>query len=80
VATHLPSTVLRKHIREKIRQRIERLYLTRAEAAKLLGFSVAQISRLVNDQDIFALDRLVDAASRIGLSVRITVTRPYRHY
>ena len=29
--------------------------------------------------DVFVLDRLVDAAANIGITVRTTATRPYRH-
>lgn len=42
------------------------------------GVSVTQMSRLVDHQDVFSIDRLIDAATRIGLSVRITATRPCR--
>jgi predicted XRE-type DNA-binding protein len=73
-----PSAALRKLLRAKIRERIETLQLKHADAAEQLGFSVTQMSRLADDQDIFSLDRLIDAATRIGLSVRMTATRPYR--
>ncbi len=43
-----------------------------------LGTSRAQMSRLNGDEDIFTLDRLVDAAARVGFAVRMTATRPYR--
>jgi len=39
--------------------------------------TAAQISRLEGNEDIFSLDRLVDAAMGIGLSVRRSATRPY---
>ena len=74
-----PSAALRQQLREKIQARIAQLNLTQAEAAQQLGLSAAQMNRLLNDQDIFSLDRLIDAAARLGLSVRLNVTRPYQH-
>jgi predicted XRE-type DNA-binding protein len=70
--------MLRDQLRECILERITQLQLTHGEAAELLGLSAAQISRLVHGQDIFTLDRLVDVATQMGLSVRMTVTRPYQ--
>jgi len=75
--TRSPSAALRRRLRERIVQRIDELRLSRADAAAELGLSAAQLSRLARGQDIFSLDRLVDAAESIGLSVRITATRPY---
>lgn len=73
-----PSVVMRRLLREKIRERVLQLQLRHGEAAELLGFSGAQVSRLMGNEDIFTLDRLADAADRAGLSVRMTVTRPYQ--
>jgi predicted XRE-type DNA-binding protein len=73
------SATLRKLLREKIIGRIDQLQLKQADAAKLLNLEVAQMSKLVGNEDIFSLDRLIDAAERMGLSIRMTVTRPYRH-
>jgi predicted XRE-type DNA-binding protein len=78
MATQRPSAAFRKLLREKILARIEQLQLEKAEAAERLGISVTQMSRLADAQDIFSLDRLVDAAVRMGLDVRMTATRPYR--
>ena len=75
MAARHPSIRLRKLIREKIRARIEALDMTRAAAGKKLGMNKAQMSRLFDDQDIFSLDRLVDAASTVGLEVRLTAVR-----
>ncbi len=73
-----PSVALRKLLREKISERVQHLQLKQADAAKLLNLEVAQMSKLAGDEDIFSLDRLIDAAGRIGLTVRMSVTRPYR--
>jgi predicted XRE-type DNA-binding protein len=72
-----PSAALRKELRAKIIARIEQLDLSRSAAEKTLGMTAAQISRLEANEDIFSLDRLADAAVRVGLSVRISATRPY---
>ena len=77
VAKRPPSSLLRKQLREKILERIERLQLTQADAAERLGISSAQMSRLAGNQDIFSLDRLADVATGIGLTVRMTATRSY---
>jgi predicted XRE-type DNA-binding protein len=78
MATQRPSAAFRKLLREKILARTEQLQLEKAEAAERLGISVTQMSRLADGQDIFTIDRLIDAAVRIGLAVRMTATRPYR--
>ena len=71
------SAAMRKELRTKLSTRIEQLDLSRSAAGKTLGMTAAQISRLQGNEDIFSLDRLVDAAVRIGLAVRISATRPY---
>ncbi len=73
-----PSAALRAQLRQRIRGRTEELQIKDAAAAERLGLSPAQMSRLNGDEDIFTLDRLVDAAARVGLTVRMTATRPYK--
>lgn len=77
MATREPSVKLRSEMRERINLRLEQLALKRDEAATLLGLAPAQLSRLRAGQDIFTLDRLVDAAGALGISVRLQATRPY---
>jgi predicted XRE-type DNA-binding protein len=72
-----PSVALRSALRDKIIERLDQLVLKRDEAAALLGLAPAQVSRLRAGQDVFTLDRLVDAASALGISVRLHATRPY---
>jgi len=36
------------------------------------------MSRLRQGEDVFTLDRLIDAAANIGITERMTATRPYR--
>lgn len=73
-----PSAALRAQLRERILSRILELKLKDVEAAAQLGLSAGQMSRLRAGEDIFSLDRLIDAAARIGFSVRMSATRPYR--
>ena len=79
MATKPPSAGLRAQLRKRILDRIEDLQLNHADAAQRLRLSAAQMSRLASGKDIFSLDRLVDAAARTGLAVRVSATRPYRH-
>jgi predicted XRE-type DNA-binding protein len=72
-----PSAPLRAQLRERIISRIAELKLRDVEAAAQLGLSAGQMSRLRRGDDIFSLDRLIDAAARIGISVRMSATRPY---
>ena len=77
MAAKPPSAKLRALLRQRINRRIDELNLSRAEAAAELGFTASQMTRLHAGEDIFSLDRLVDAAAAIGLTVRMTATRPY---
>jgi predicted XRE-type DNA-binding protein len=72
-----PSSRLRGQLRTRIQHRIDELNITRAEAAHFMGLSIAQTSRLCNDYDAFSLDRLVDAAEGVGLTVEMKAVRPY---
>lgn len=75
--TTTPSAPLRAQLRERILARIAELKLKDVDAAAQLGLSAGQMSRLRQGEDIFTLDRLIDAAAHIGISVRISATRPY---
>jgi len=66
-------------LRARIINRIAELNLRDFEAADELGLTPGQMSRLRAGEDVFTLDRLIDAAANIGISVRMTATRPYRH-
>jgi predicted XRE-type DNA-binding protein len=72
-----PSVRLRTELRLRIRSRIDELDISRADAAEMMGLSIAQTSRLCNDYDAFSLDRLSDAADGIGLTVEMKAVRPY---
>ena len=70
---------LRAQLRDRITKRITELTLKDFEAAKELGLSLGQMSRQRTGDDVFTLDRLIDAAAKMGIVVRMTATRPYRH-
>lgn len=72
-----PSVALRARLRERIRQRIDELDISRTDAAERMRLSIAQTSRLCNDHDAFSLDRLIDAAEGLGLTVEMRAIRPY---
>ena len=72
-----PSTALRAQLRARLVRRIKDLELTQRGAGAKMKLATAQMSKLMRGDDIFTIDRLVDAAARLGLKVRITVTRPY---
>ncbi len=74
-----PSAPLRAQLRERVLNRIAELKLKDFEAAGQLSLSPGQMSRLRQGEDVFTLDRLVDAAANIGITVRMTATRPYSH-
>ena len=77
MATKAPSSKLRKMLRKQICDRITARDMTRKDAGEKIGLNKAQMSRLFDDQDIFSLDRLVDAAASLGLDVRMSAVRPY---
>ena len=72
-----PSAALRAQLRERIIDRIAELNLKDFEAAEELGLSPGQMSRLRQGEDVFTLDRLISAAATIGITVRMSATRPY---
>ena len=75
--TMSPSAPLRAQLRERMLRRIAELKLNGVQAATQLGLSAGQLSRLRAGEDVFTLDRLIDAAANIGLSVRLSAARPY---
>ena len=77
MAKTTPSAALRAQLRKRILARVAELKLLDVEAAAQLGLSAGQMSRLRQGEDVFTLDRLIDAAAHIGISVRMTATRPY---
>jgi predicted XRE-type DNA-binding protein len=77
MATRAPSAPLRAQLHERIIDRVAELKFKNFEAAEELGLSSGQMSRLRQGEDVFTLDRLIDAAANSGIAVRMSATRPY---
>ena len=72
------SAQMRAQVLSAIAERLSQLGLTQKLAAARLGLAQPQVSALMNEKsEGFSLDRLIDVAVRTGLSVRLSVTRPY---
>ena len=83
MVTRRPAPPTSEQMREKVLSALaERLAAsgqTQKEVAAQLGLAQPQVSALMNRKgEGFSLDRLVDIAVRAGLSVRLTLARPYR--
>lgn len=73
------SAQMRAQVLTAIAERLGQGGLTQKEAATQLGLAQPQVSALINERSVgFSLDRLIDVAVRAGLSVRLSVTRPYK--
>ena len=57
--------------------RITELKLKDFEAAEEFGLSSGQLSRLNAEEDIFTLDRLIDAAVNSRIALRVSAARPF---
>lgn len=79
MSKQFPGAPLRAHLRDRIIDRIAELSLRDVEAAAEPGLSPGQMNRLMAQEDMFTLDRRIDAAANIGIVVRMTATRLYRH-
>ena len=73
------SAQMRTQVLDAIAERLALGGLTQKEAAAQLGLAQPQVSALMSRKsEGFSLDRLIDIAVRAGLSVRLSVARPYR--
>ena len=73
------SEQMRAQVLDSIAERLAQSGHTQKQVAALLGLAQPQVSALMNKKgDGFSLDRLIDVAVRAGLSVRLSVTRPYK--
>ena len=78
-----PSKAMKRQLMEALQARVayirESKSLSQAEAAKLLGVTQPRLSSLVTGRSqLFSLEALVELASRSGLPVKMTVSRPHR--
>lgn len=79
-----PSKAMKRQLMEALQARVEYIResksISQAEAAKLLGVTQPRLSSLVTGRSqLFSLEALVELATRAGLSVKMTVARPYRN-
>ena len=73
------SEQMRAQVLSAIAERLAQAGHTQKEVAARLGLAQPQVSALMNKRsDGFSLDRLIDIAVRAGLSVRLSIARPYR--
>ena len=71
------SKKLRNALRTRMLRRIVELGLDHKVAAMAMGFDRQQMWRFTTGEDVYTFDRLVDAAVRLGLEVRVTAVRPW---
>lgn len=79
-----PSKAMKRQLMEALQARVEYIResksLSQAQAAELLGVTQPRLSSLVTGRSqLFSLEALVELATRSGLSVKMTVARPYRN-
>ena len=73
-----PVLALRKQTLAAIRARLQHFDLKQGELAEYLGLSRSRLHQLLNGSaQAFSLEALVRIALRTGLTVRLSVTRPY---
>jgi len=71
--------VLRLALIDAIAEHLARTPLPQGELAKMLGISRPRLNRLLKREvELFGLDSLVAIAARSGLTLRLSISRPYR--
>ena len=77
-ATATASYPMRGQLIEAIKARIARLALTQVEAAQMLGITAPRLNLLIHGHvEYFSVDALINLTARLGLNVRLRITRPY---
>ena len=72
------SFALRSQLIDAITARIEHLGLKQAEAARQLGITAPRLNLLMHGHEkLFSVDALIDLTAKLGLNVRLRITRPY---
>jgi predicted XRE-type DNA-binding protein len=70
---------MRARLVAAILERLESIGVNQTQAAKLLGIAQPRLNLLVRGHGAsFSLDTLANLAARLGLTVRIKITRPYK--
>ncbi|MFM9970094.1 MAG: XRE family transcriptional regulator [Burkholderiales bacterium] len=84
MATRAAKDVIRKQLAQAISARLEQIRtandeeLKQQQIADEAGLTQSKVSQLIReDTTHFSLERLMDIAERLELTVRATVTRPY---
>jgi predicted XRE-type DNA-binding protein len=73
------SPALRAQLAEAIRARLSGLGVSQTQAARRLGIAQPRLNLLVRGRGAsFSLDTLANLAARLGLTVRVRITRSYR--
>jgi predicted XRE-type DNA-binding protein len=73
------SPALRALLADAIVEYLKILPLSQAQAAERLGIAQPRVNLLMRGQGAsFSLDMLANLATRLGLTVHMNVTRPYR--
>ena len=73
-----PSLPIRKEIADAIVKRLVVHHMPQRELAALLGMTQARLNALLTGKlEQFSVDALIALATKVGLNVRVTVTRPY---
>lgn len=71
------SKKLRNALRARMLNRIKELGIDQKLAAQAMGFDRQQMWRFMSGEDVYTFDRLVDAAVKLGLEVRVQAVRPW---
>jgi predicted XRE-type DNA-binding protein len=73
------SPALRAQLAAVLVEHIKSLEITQAEAADALGIAQSRLNLILRGRGAsFSTDMLANLATRLGLRVRLSVTRPYR--
>ena len=78
-----PAQLLKQELLKSVQSRIGRVRakegLTQAQAAEMLGMTQPRLSALVQGHlELFSLEALIEVASKLGLTVRLNISRPYK--
>ena len=78
-----PAQLLKQELLKSVQSRIDRVRaregLTQAQAADMLGMTQPRLSALVQGHlELFSLEALIEVAAKLGLTVRLNISRPYK--
>ncbi len=75
----LRSLAIRKQVADATISRLSALDMPQRRLAAMLGITQARLNALLTGKlEQFSVDALIALATKAGLNVRVTVTRPYR--